>query len=96
MVLGKHNARAHVLAGRIARRLGHKTVVAPVISYVPEGAVSPSGAHAFHGHLERAGTGFRSFAGGAARSLVQHGFRTVVFLGTMVVIKSAKSESRPV
>src|SRR5476649_3090561 len=36
MALGKHNARARVLAGRIAAALGD-TLVAPVVSYVPEG-----------------------------------------------------------
>lgn len=81
MVLGKHNARAHVLAGRIARRLGH-AVVAPVISYVPEGAVSPPQAHMrFTGTLSVPEPAFEALLEAAARSLVQHGFRTVVFLG---------------
>src|SRR5258705_7017336 len=40
MVLGKHNERVRVLAGRIAGGLGH-TLVAPVIAYVPEGPVRP-------------------------------------------------------
>src|SRR5207237_8995849 len=44
MVLGKHNERVRVLAGRIASGLGH-TLVAPVIAYVPEGAVHPPTAH---------------------------------------------------
>src|SRR4029450_8993347 len=38
MVLGKHNVRARVLAGRIARELGN-ALVALVIAYVPEGRV---------------------------------------------------------
>src|SRR3954447_10631608 len=44
IVLGKHNVRAHLLAGEIARRLGN-AVVAPVIAYVPEGAITPPAAH---------------------------------------------------
>ena len=36
MALGKHNVRAHVLAGRIATQLGN-ALVAPVVAYVPEG-----------------------------------------------------------
>src|SRR6185295_20050544 len=44
MVLGKHNVRARVLAGRIAEQLGN-AVVAPVIAYVPEGSITPPAAH---------------------------------------------------
>ena len=39
MALGKHNVRVHVLAGRIAERLGN-ALVAPVVAYVPEGDVA--------------------------------------------------------
>src|SRR3954469_5333305 len=44
MVLGKHNVRAHVLAGEIAGKLGN-AVVAPVVAYVPEGSITPPAAH---------------------------------------------------
>ena len=44
MALGKHNVRARVLAGRIAAALGD-TLVAPVLAYVPEGAISPPAGH---------------------------------------------------
>ena len=44
MALGKHNARARFLAGRIAAALGD-TLVAPVVAYVPEGSISPPGGH---------------------------------------------------
>ena len=44
MALGKHNLRARYLAGLIAQRLG-TAVVAPVIAYVPEGAIFPPVAH---------------------------------------------------
>jgi len=40
MALGKHNVRVKALAGRIASRLGN-ALVAPVINYVPEGAITP-------------------------------------------------------
>ena len=43
MELGKHNVRARVLAGKIAQRLGN-AVVAPVVSYVPEGSITPPAA----------------------------------------------------
>jgi creatinine amidohydrolase len=81
MTLGKHNARVAVLAARIAERLGH-TLVAPVLAYVPEGAVEPP-----QGHMRFAGTvsvpepAFEAVLEGAARSLCRHGLRDVVLLG---------------
>jgi len=44
LVLGKHNVRVRVLAGRIAERLGD-AVVAPVLAYVPEGRIDPPTQH---------------------------------------------------
>jgi creatinine amidohydrolase len=81
MVLGKHNARVRVLAGRIAQRLGD-AVVAPVMSYVPEGAITPPAAHMrFTGTLSIPDAVFEAVLESTARSLRQHGFRDVVFLG---------------
>ncbi|HET8695055.1 MAG TPA: creatininase family protein [Aquabacterium sp.] len=81
MTLGKHNARARALAGMIARQLGD-AVVAPVISYVPEGSIRPPTAHMrFTGTISIPDSAFEGMLEGAARSLIQHGFRTVVFLG---------------
>jgi hypothetical protein len=55
MALGKHNVRVKVLAGRIATTLG-KTIVAPVLPYVPEGQhCSPSSAHALGRHDQHLG-----------------------------------------
>lgn len=81
IALGKHNARAHVLAGRIAERLGN-AVVAPVIAYVPEGAITPPVGHMrFPGTLSIPESAFEAILEGAARSLCQHGVRDVFFLG---------------
>lgn len=81
MALGKHNVRAHVLAGRIAQRLGN-AVVAPVMAYVPEGAVSPPAAHMrFTGTITIPDATFEAVLESAARGFRQHGFRDVVFLG---------------
>ena len=44
MALGKHNVRAKALSEKIARALGN-ALVAPVISYVPEGQVDPPTQH---------------------------------------------------
>lgn len=81
MVLGKHNVRARVLAGRIATGLGH-AVVAPVIAYVPEGAINPPTAHMrFPGTITIPEAAFEATLESAARSFRQHGFRDIVFLG---------------
>jgi creatinine amidohydrolase/Fe(II)-dependent formamide hydrolase-like protein len=81
MVLGKHNVRAQALAEQIARRLGN-AVVAPVVSYVPEGAVNPPQAHMkYTGTISIPDAAFEALLEGAARSFRQHGFRDIVFLG---------------
>jgi creatinine amidohydrolase len=81
MVLGKHNVRARVLSEEIARRLGN-AVVAPVMSYVPEGAITPPAAHMrFTGTISIPDVTFESLLEATARSFKQHGFRDVVFLG---------------
>src|SRR5688572_10309737 len=72
MVLGKHNVRVKVLAGRIAAGLG-EALVAPVLAYVPEGAIDPPTAHMrFAGTLSIPEAAFESTLEHAARSLRQH------------------------
>ncbi|HKX41365.1 MAG TPA: creatininase family protein [Burkholderiaceae bacterium] len=81
MVLGKHNVRAHVLAGRIASKLGN-ALVAPVLAYVPEGSITPPTAHMrFPGTITISDATFEALLESTARSFRQHGFRTVVFIG---------------
>lgn len=81
IVLGKHNVRARMLAARIAAGLGN-ALVAPVIAYVPEGAIDPP-----TGHMRFAGTisipegAFEATLEGAARSFRQAGFRDIVLIG---------------
>jgi len=81
MVLGKHNVRAHVLAGRIAQKLGN-ALVAPVVAYVPEGAIDPPAGHMrFAGTISISESTFEALLESTARSFRQHGFRDIVFLG---------------
>ncbi|MFN7923489.1 MAG: creatininase family protein [Bryobacteraceae bacterium] len=81
MILGKHNYRVKYTSERIARKLG-KTLVAPVVTYVPEGEINPP-----NGHMRFAGTitlpdeFFRKLLEYAARSFKLHGFRDIVFIG---------------
>lgn len=80
MALGKHNARARALAGRIAQRLGN-ALVAPVIAYVPEGEIAPPSQHMrYPGTITVPPSAFERTLESAARSFLQHGFRDVVFL----------------
>ena len=81
MVLGKHNARVRVLAGRIAQGAG-AALVAPVLAYVPEGNIAPPTEHMrFAGTISVPETAFKAILEAAARGFRQHGFRDVVVLG---------------
>jgi creatinine amidohydrolase len=81
MAIGKHNVRVRLLAGKIAAALGN-ALVAPVLAYVPEGQVDPPTAHMrFPGTITIPQEAFDKVIEYAARSLKQHGFRDIVFLG---------------
>jgi len=81
MVLGKHNFRVKWLATRIAEQLGN-AIVAPVLAYVPEGAIHPPTEHMrWPGTISVSGSAFEATLEGAARSFRQHGFCQVVLLG---------------
>jgi len=81
MVLGKHNVRVRVLAQRIAQRLGN-AVVAPVLAYVPEGAIDPPTQHMrYVGTISVPEPVFEATLEAAARGFRQHGFLDVVLLG---------------
>lgn len=81
MVLGKHNLRVAYLSQEIAHAAG-RTLVAPVIDYVPEGRIDPP-----QGHMQYAGTIsipeelFALTVEYAARSLYQAGFEHIILLG---------------
>ena len=81
VILGKHNYIVKYTAGKIAETLG-KTLVAPVISYVPEGSIVPADGHMrFAGTLSISEAEFEAILESAARSLKQHGFKTIAFIG---------------
>ena len=81
MALGKHNVRAHVLAGRIAAALGD-ALVAPVVAYVPEGSIDPPTAHMrFPGTVSVPVAAFESTLEAIGRSFARAGFRDVVYVG---------------
>jgi creatinine amidohydrolase len=81
MVDGEHKFVMEHMADRIARAIG-KTLVAPVITYVPEGSWENPG-----GHMGKPGTitlpedRFLELLMSAGRSLKSGGFTTILFLG---------------
>jgi creatinine amidohydrolase len=81
MAIGKHNVRVKLLAGRIAAALGN-ALVAPVLPYVPEGALDPPTGHMrFPGTITAPQDAFEKVIEYAARSLARHGFRHIVLIG---------------
>ena len=81
MAIGKHNIRAQALARRIAISLGN-ALVAPVLSYTPEGNIDPPTEHmAFAGTISISEDTFKNILLGTARSFKKHGFTDVVLLG---------------
>jgi len=81
MILGKHDYIVAAAARRIAKDAGH-TLVAPTITYVPEGTTEPPSGHMrFPGTIGVPDSVFAGILEGAARSLKVAGFKTVVFIG---------------
>lgn len=81
MVLGKHNYIVRDTAGRIARALGN-ALVAPVVAYVPEGAIEPAAGHMrYPGTISVPEPVFAAVIEHAARSLRAHGFTTIGLVG---------------
>lgn len=82
MILGKHNYILRYTTDKIARSLG-KTLVAPIIAYVPEGDWDNP-----RGHMTKAGTislpnekGFTDLLVDTLKSLQKSGFKNIILLG---------------
>jgi creatinine amidohydrolase/Fe(II)-dependent formamide hydrolase-like protein len=81
MALGKHRFIVNHAADLIARRLGN-AIVAPVVSYVPEGSVDPPSGHMrYPGSITLPNDVFTKVLEYAARSLAVHGFTDIVLIG---------------
>jgi creatinine amidohydrolase len=80
MIVGKHDYIVQAAARRIATTLG-QTLVAPVISYVPEGSYDPPTGHMrFPGTIGVPEPVFAGTLEGIARSLKAGGFKTICFM----------------
>ena len=81
MVLGKHKFIVEHAAELIARRLGN-AMVAPVVTYVPEGDLDPPTGHMrYAGSITLPHEFFVKLLEYAARSLAVHGFTDIVLIG---------------
>jgi creatinine amidohydrolase len=81
MVLGKHDYIVRKAANRIAQELG-RTLVTPVVSFVPEGDYDPpSGNMLYPGTLGIPEPVFAQVLEGIARSLKSAGFKTICLIG---------------
>lgn len=81
MILGKHDYIVGQAATTIARNAG-RTLVAPVVSYVPQGAYDPPTGHLrFPGTIGVPEPVFEGVLEGIAKSLKAGGFKTILFIG---------------
>lgn len=81
VVLNKHDQIVKAIAERAARELG-STFVAPIISFVPEGGITPPTGHmTFPGTISLRASTFESLLIDIATSLVQHGITEVILIG---------------
>jgi creatinine amidohydrolase/Fe(II)-dependent formamide hydrolase-like protein len=81
MVDGEHKFIMEHTADKIARGLG-KTLVAPVITYVPEGSWDPPSGHMrYPGTITLPEDRFVELLVNAGRSLKASGFKNILFLG---------------
>lgn len=80
-VLGKHRRVVTTASERIASEVGH-VLIAPVVDYVPESRIDPPAGHMrFAGTISVPERVFEAVLESAARSLRQHGFTLVAFVG---------------
>jgi creatinine amidohydrolase len=81
MVDGEHKFIMHYTADKIARAIG-KTLVAPIVTYVPEGSwENPSGHMGKPGTITLPQDRFIELLVATGRSLKSGGFTTILFLG---------------
>jgi creatinine amidohydrolase/Fe(II)-dependent formamide hydrolase-like protein len=81
LVTGKHNVVLRGACESIARKLGD-ALCAPVIGFVPEGAIEPKSGHMrYPGTISLREETFRMLLEDVASSLRAHGFTGIVFIG---------------
>jgi creatinine amidohydrolase len=92
MVLGKHDYIVRYTAERIAAKL-KKTLVAPTVSFVPEGDYAPpSGNMRFPGTIGVPDSVYAGILEGIARSLKSAGFKSICFIADHGQSQSPQNE----
>jgi creatinine amidohydrolase len=95
LAIGKHDRIVAYTAKRIAAALG-RTLVTPVVSFVPEGSYAPATGHMrFPGTIGVPDEVFAGTLEGIARSLKAGGFRTICFIadhGESLPVQNAVAE----
>jgi len=81
LVTGKHNVVLRGTTEAIARKLG-KTLVAPIVPFVPEGDIDPPTQHMLYpGTISVSEATFRALLTDICSSLKTHGFTKIVLIG---------------
>lgn len=81
LVTGKHNVVLRGLMEVLARKLG-KTLVAPIVGFVPEGDIDPPSLHMkYPGTISVTEGTYRALLTDICASLKQHGFKRIILLG---------------
>jgi len=81
LATGKHSIILEATAGAIARKLGN-ALVAPIVSFVPEGDFDPPSGHMMYpGTISVRQETFRALLTDIALSLKTHGFTDIVLMG---------------
>ena len=80
-VTGKHNYILRATTEAIAKQLG-KTLVAPIVAFVPEGEIDPPTLHMkYPGSISVTDETFQKLLTDICASFKTHGFRRVVLIG---------------
>lgn len=81
LAAGKHNYILRATAPAIARKLGN-ALVAPIVPFVPEGAIDPPSGHMLYpSTISIREDTFERLLGNIAESLRVHGFRNIILIG---------------
>ena len=81
LVTGKHNIVLKATTQAIARKLG-KTLIAPIIPFVPEGDISPATEHMrYPGTVSVTEETFERLVTEVSQSFKQHGFKHLILIG---------------
>jgi creatinine amidohydrolase len=81
LVTGKHNVVLRGTTEAIARKLG-KTLIAPIVPFVPEGDIDPPSQHMLYpGTISVSETTFQALLTDICSSLKTHGFKKIVLIG---------------